>query len=140
MFNMTWLFELSREQCLGICAFLVPANVAATLQTLIFVAMGLPQRFLVTTSALLYAFALIFHVFSWYVAGVVMVPTFILLGLAVACLAINIWAIASPQSMATILIKLWKNFGDYLMVQKEQSSPLPNSGVPMRSRINPKTQ
>ncbi|MEE3718960.1 hypothetical protein V2H45_19630 [Tumidithrix elongata RA019] len=46
-----------------------------------------------TSVAIAYALAMIFHVFTWFIVGVVMTPTFILLGLGGGCLAINFIAI-----------------------------------------------
>lgn len=106
------LFEFSRNNCLAICGFLVPANILATLQTLIFVGRKSPE---VSTTpiimmSVIYAIAMILHVFTWFVAGVVMPPTFILLGLGITCLSINIWAIAFPLIMNKYLVRIW-NFG-----------------------------
>jgi hypothetical protein len=41
----------------------------------------------------LYALLMVAHVFTWWIVGVVMAPTFILLFLASVCLAINGWAL-----------------------------------------------
>lgn len=102
------LFEFSRSHCTGICAFLVPANLLATLQTLIFVGIGRPavQVRLINTVAILYALLMVLHVATWFMIDVVMMPTFVLLSLGAICLGINTWAIAHPQSMATFLQSL----------------------------------
>lgn len=49
------------------------------------------------------ALIMVLHVFTWFIVGVVMMPTFILLALAAVCLAINFWAVIHPQSMARLL-------------------------------------
>ncbi len=103
-----WIFEFSRTHCIGICAFLVPANLLATLQTMIFTSW---PRFrspvpLMVTVASLYALVMVFHVFTWFAIGVVMAPTFILLFLASVCLTINFWAIAHSASLSKILLKV----------------------------------
>lgn len=104
-----WIFEFSRTHCIGICAFLVPANLLATLQTMIFTPW---RRFhsrlpIVVTVASFYALVMIFHVFTWFAIGVVMAPTFILLFLASVCLTINVWAIAHSASLSGLLLKVW---------------------------------
>jgi hypothetical protein len=97
--------EFSRNNCVSICAFLVPANMMATLQTMVLVALYRPAlelRWIISVS-ILYAILMILHVFSWFIAGVVMAPTFILLFLGTVCLGLNTWAIAYPDSMARLL-------------------------------------
>ena len=97
--------EFSHTYCVAICAFLVPANLLATLQTVILTGLNRP-RIQVRVSVLvasLCAMTMIFHVFTWFVIGVVMPPTFILLLMAVTCLTINIWAIAHPSSMSQLI-------------------------------------
>lgn len=42
MFDIISLGEFSRNHCVGICAFLVPANLLATLLSLIFVVVNPP--------------------------------------------------------------------------------------------------
>ncbi|WP_293126800.1 hypothetical protein [Microcoleus sp. bin38.metabat.b11b12b14.051] len=51
----------------------------------------------------LWATAMIFHVFTWFAIGVVMPPTYILLVMAIACLAINVWAVGHPSSMMQLI-------------------------------------
>jgi hypothetical protein len=131
--NSNSLFDFSRNNCLAICGFLVPANMIATLQTMIFIGwdasrresplvLGLvssldssvvPPKISTTpiiTMSVIYAIAMILHVFTWFLAGVVMAPTFILLSLGIVCLSINIWAIAAPMNMSSYLRRIW-NFG-----------------------------
>ncbi|MGG6296978.1 hypothetical protein ACQ4M4_21490 [Leptolyngbya sp. AN02str] len=112
------LFEFSRTNCVAICAFLVPANLLATLQTLIFVGLerDRQQIQLMTSAATVYASLMVLHVVTWFVIGVVMIPTFILSGLATVCLVISGWAIARPQGLAALLQRLVK-----LVLPKERS-------------------
>ena len=102
------LADFSRQHCLGICAALVPANMIATLQTLIFAGMQRPRRELssITTLSLLYATLMVLHVVSWFVVGVVMAPTFVLLSLALVCIGLNSWAIAAPTSLGGVVRSL----------------------------------
>ncbi|GAB4472116.1 MAG: hypothetical protein OHK0037_31770 [Elainellaceae cyanobacterium] len=100
--------DFSRTHCLAICAVLVPANLLATLQTLIFVGLGRPRSTirLITSFASLYATIMLLHVLTWFVVGVVMLPTFVLTGLACLCLGLNVWAIARPHSLSRFLHRL----------------------------------
>lgn len=100
--------DFSRTHCLAICAVLVPANLLATLQTLIFVGLDRPRSTirLITSFASLYAIIMLLHVLTWFVVGVVMLPTFVLTGLACLCLGLNVWAIARPQSLSGLLHRL----------------------------------
>lgn len=105
MLDFNTITEFSHTYCIAICAFLVPANLLATLMTGIFTGLNRP-RVQVRASvvvASLFATAMIFHVFSWFAIGVVMPPTYILLLMAIVCLAINIWAIAHPASMRHLI-------------------------------------
>jgi hypothetical protein len=116
--------EFSRQNCIAICAFLVPANLIITIQTLIFCFLNYSQNYserysqssskrsiLISASfALLYAIAIISHVVSWYIVGIVMAPTFILLSLGIVCLGINLIAIASQQSIVQQRMKFGIQF------------------------------
>ncbi|MBD2460392.1 hypothetical protein H6G89_04980 [Oscillatoria sp. FACHB-1407] len=108
MLELTSLFEFSRTHCVAICAFLVPANLLATAQTLFFVGFDRPmlQVRLMTMIASFYALVMVLHVGTWLMIGVVMVPTFVLLWLGTTCLAINGWAIAHPNSLTTLLRRI----------------------------------
>jgi hypothetical protein len=105
MLDFNTVTEFSHTYCVAICAFLVPANLLTTLQTVILTGLNRP-RIKVQASVLvasIFAITMIFHVFTWFVIGVVMPPTFILLFMAVICLIINIWAIAHPASIIQLI-------------------------------------
>jgi hypothetical protein len=105
MLDFNTVTEFSHTYCIAICAFLVPANLLATLMTGILTGLNRP-RVQVRASvvvASLFATAMIFHVFTWFAIGVVMPPTYILLLMAIVCLAINIWAIGHPASMRQLI-------------------------------------
>ncbi|WP_066376683.1 MULTISPECIES: hypothetical protein [unclassified Anabaena] len=95
MLDFHTLAEFSRTNCVGICAFLVPANLLATLLTIILAVVGRPtfQIWQAASFASIFAVLMVLHVYSWFVIGVVMLPTYILLGLAITCLLINVAAI-----------------------------------------------
>lgn len=99
------LCQFSRNHCVGICAFLVPANMIITTQTLIFTGFRRPQWQSITTAitSFSYAIILLLHVWTWFLIGVVMAPTFILIFLALVCLGINLWAIVNPTSLSYLL-------------------------------------
>ncbi|MEG4344648.1 hypothetical protein QUB70_15320 [Microcoleus sp. A003_D6] len=105
MLDFNTVTEFSYTYCIGICAFLVPANLLTTLQTAILTGLNRP-RIQVWASAVvasIWATAMIFHVFTWFAIGVVMPPTYILLVMGITCLTINVWAIAHPASMMQLI-------------------------------------
>ena len=110
MFDFTPLFEFSRSHCVEICAFLVPANLLATLRTVILTGLRRPsaQIWVATTIATFFAGFMVLHVMTWFMVGVVMAPTFILLGLGSVCLFVNLWAIFGRGSLAQLLVAVYK--------------------------------
>ncbi|WP_036533344.1 hypothetical protein [Neosynechococcus sphagnicola] len=103
------LLEFSHSHCIALCAVLVPFNLLTTLQTLIVV--GLGRRAAIVRSAVaiatLGALTLILHVLTWWLVGVVMAPTFILLTLATVCLSLNLVALCYPWWLSTLLRQGW---------------------------------
>jgi hypothetical protein len=95
MLDFNTLAEFSRNNCIGICAFLVPANILTTLLTMILVFLNRPlgQVWISTGLACLFASIMVLHVYTWFMIGVVMTPTYILLSLAVTCLLTNLFLI-----------------------------------------------
>ncbi len=102
MIDLTTIADFSRNNCLGICTFLVPFNLLATLQTLIFIGLNRPtsQILLISAFASLYSGLMVLHVFM------VMTPTYILLSLGTTCLVINIWAIKFPDNLKYLINKI----------------------------------
>lgn len=104
------LFEFSRTHCVAICAALVPANLLATSQTMIFAGLGRPiaQVHLMAKVSSFYALLLLLHVVTWLAIGIIMAPTYILTFLGCLCLAINLGsvAIATKGITANRIIKL----------------------------------
>ncbi|OKH36855.1 hypothetical protein NIES2119_15655 [[Phormidium ambiguum] IAM M-71] len=109
MLHFHQLCEFSRFNCVAICAFLVPANLLATLQTMILVGLNRPLVQLVPaiTMAIMLAILMILHVFTWFMIGVVMLPTYILLSLGSLCLTINLWAVLNRTNMRQLLREVW---------------------------------
>ncbi len=99
--NIQTLFEFSRNYCIPICAFLVPANLLTTSCTLLWAFFGksLAQIKLTAVVASILALALVFHVSAWFAIGVVMAPTYILPALAIICLSCNFAAIKYRESL-----------------------------------------
>ncbi|TVP56619.1 MAG: hypothetical protein EA343_23420 [Nodularia sp. (in: Bacteria)] len=95
MLDFNVLAEFSRTNCTGICAFLVPANIIATSLTIILTVMRRPinQVWKSVGLASIFALVMVLHVFTWFMIGVVMWPTYILLSLAISCLLTNFAAV-----------------------------------------------
>ena len=110
MFDLISITEFSRTHCISICAFLVPANLLATLLSLIFIVIKPAQIKLLAsvTIAGLLAMTLSLHVASWWIVGVIKAPTFILLALATVCISLNVWAIAESKQEEPWLSKIVK--------------------------------
>jgi hypothetical protein len=109
MLDFNTLAELSRANCAGICAFLIPANILSTLLTIVITATNRPtvQVWQAAGFASIFAWVMMFHVYTWFMIGVVMLPTYILLVLAVTCLLANLAAILW-QTNALGLVSGWK--------------------------------
>lgn len=108
MFDIISLAEFSRTHCISICAFLVPANLIATLMSLMLIVIKPApiQRFLSVTIAMSGAIILSLHVASWWAVGIIQATTFILLALSMLCIALNIWAIIQFQQTKPWLLKV----------------------------------
>lgn len=109
MLDINTLTEFSRSNCVSICEFLVPANLLATLLTVIFTVLRRPthQVWQAAGIASIFAFVMIMHVYTWFMIGVVMTPTYILLSLAISCLLTNLGAILF-RKFSLQLVSLWK--------------------------------
>ena len=102
------LFEFSRQHCVAICSFLVPANLITTITTLTLVFTNQSPTKMQWSKGLasLSAIALFLHVSTWFMIGVVTPVTFILFGLGSTCLVINLLAVAYSQQVRLISAKL----------------------------------
>jgi len=93
MIDLAFFSEMSRIHCVSICAFLIPTILITTLQSILLVIFqrrdtSLTVSVLLSLSAIAF---MVFHVSTWFVIGVVTPVTFILLGLSLSCLTINLW-------------------------------------------------
>jgi hypothetical protein len=105
MFDLEPIFQFSRNNCVAICSFLVPANLIATVGTLVLSATkkSLTQlRWSVAIAATL-AITLFLHVSTWFIIGVVTPVTFILLTLGTTCLLIDVLAIIYRRELSQLL-------------------------------------
>ncbi|WP_017651473.1 hypothetical protein [Fortiea contorta] len=95
MLDFNTLTEFSRANCVSICAFLVPANLLTTLLTIILTVRRSPTHQIWQTAAIasILALVMVMHVYTWFMIGVVMAPTYILLSLAISCWLTNLAAI-----------------------------------------------
>lgn len=106
MFDFNSLAEFSRQHCITICACLIPANLLTTSLTAIFTLLGRPaiQVWQAAGISSIFALAMILHVFTWFMVGMVMAPTYILLCLASICLCVNLGAILLGRRNASQII------------------------------------
>lgn len=100
MLDFNTLTEFSRNNCVGICTFLVPANILTTLLTIVLTFLNRPIRQVWISIGLACTFAsiMMLHVYTWFMIGVVMPPTYILLSLAIICLLTNLLVIVWRKS------------------------------------------
>ena len=95
MFDLNTLADFSRANCISICAFLVPVNLIATLLAIIPIVLRRPPVKVWKAAGIgsIFAVLMLYHVFTWFMIGIVMAPTYILLCLGSICLFTNIVAI-----------------------------------------------
>jgi hypothetical protein len=105
MLNFDPLFEFSRQHCVAICAFLVPANLLASLQTLIYLFLNrsIEQIRLPAFLGVVFATIMFLHVSTWMAIGVITPVTFILFTLGMTCLINNLAVIAYTQRCQELL-------------------------------------
>jgi uncharacterized membrane protein len=110
MLDLDLLFELSRANCVGICAVLVPTNLLLTGLTLTLTGLGRPTRQTLITAgfASLFSGIMVLHVLTWFLVGVVMMPTYILLSLGSVCLITNLVAVFRRKQVESFLRSLVK--------------------------------
>jgi hypothetical protein len=108
--DLNTMAEFSRCYCIGICAFLVPANLLLASSVMLLVALNRSKQLIyaIICVALVPAIVLFLHVATWWAIGVVMLPTFILPILVSTCLMIYAYAVVNPQHMRNLLIAISK--------------------------------
>ena len=105
MLDFEPLFQFSRQYCVAICSFLVPANLLTTIFTLVMVVRGESFYKMLWSKriASVFALTLFLHVSTWFMIGIVTPVTFILFGLGTTCLIINILSVAYRREIAQLL-------------------------------------
>lgn len=105
MFDFNTLLNFSHTHCVSICSALVPLNLLGTLQTLLLTGYSRPMSQIWKSAGFAIACALLMalHVLTWFIIGVIMIQTFVLLSLGLVCLGLNLWAVWHPSSMKWIL-------------------------------------
>jgi hypothetical protein len=105
MIDFSSVLAFSQTHCVTICAVLVPVNLLATMLTIAITGCDRPATQIWTSCgfASLAALIMVLHVASWFVVGVVMIQTFVLLLLGGVCLAVNLWAVQHPHSLRWVL-------------------------------------
>lgn len=99
--DLTALMAFSHTHCTSICALLIPALLVASTQVMLFSALGRSQtqvRLMAAVSCL-YALVLVLHILTWFVIGVILPATFLLLLLAIACSTLSLWIGLHPQPL-----------------------------------------
>ena len=126
MFDFNNIIEFSHLYCVAICGLLVPMNVLASLQPIIFTILHRPKQEinLIALVASFYALMIILHVGSWFIVGVVRIQTFILLWFASCCLITNIWAVSHGSSMRVTI-----QFLQQFIVKLLKSITFPNQQI-----------
>lgn len=105
MLDFNALFEFSRSNCVGICTFLVPANLITTALTLTLTGLDRSRAQIVIAAGIasLFSGIMVLHVLTWFLIGVVMLPTYILLSLGSLCLVTNLVAVSRPTQIRELL-------------------------------------
>ncbi|BAU13210.1 hypothetical protein LEP3755_37490 [Leptolyngbya sp. NIES-3755] len=105
MLDFNALFDYSRSNCVGICTFLVPANLITTSLTLTLTGLDRSRSQVVIAAGIasLFSGIMVLHVLTWFLIGVVMMPTYILLSLGSMCLVTNLVAVFRQPQIRELL-------------------------------------
>lgn len=107
MLDLEPVFEFSRQNCVAICSFLVPANLFTAIATVILIIKEQPFNVIRKSIgiAIIFAVTLFLHVSTWFIIGVITPVTFILFGLGATCLFINLLAIVYRQQLVQLFTR-----------------------------------
>ncbi len=124
MLDFDSLLAFSHHYCVAICAVMVPVNLLATIQTIFLTALAYPRKraWVAAGVASLCSGVMVLHVLTWFVVGVVALPTFVLLTLGSVCLGVNLWAVLSPSSLVRVLVYLKEWAGGLLPASRKRLS------------------
>jgi hypothetical protein len=122
MLNFANLLDFSHTYCVAICSVLVPLNLLTTVATIVLVSLNRSSKQIWQMAGLASGLAvlMVLHVFTWFVVGVVMLETFVLLSLGSTCLGTNLWAMLHPQSLRGLVLHLKRS----LQLIRPTRSPL----------------
>jgi hypothetical protein len=111
MWDLNTIAEYSRCHCVGICAVLIPTNLVLSSITIALTATAQPIWLIrgFALANMIPALVLILHVISWWIIGVVMLPTFILPLLSITCLTIALYAMLTGDRSDNYLRRLFLN-------------------------------
>jgi hypothetical protein len=101
----TGILELSRTHCVSICGLLVPLGLLMTCGTLLQLGFRQPSWRIHLSAGLATGTAslMVLHVYSWWMMGVVMGPTYVLSFLAGLFLSLNGWALVHRHSLLQVV-------------------------------------
>lgn len=104
------LCEFSRCHCIAICGGLVPFNLILSFLTLVYVVRQASPGLIQKNAIAVYGGVtlMVLHVSTWFLVGVVMIPTFLLPAFGAVCVAINLWGTHSPDSLRRFLLWLYR--------------------------------
>ncbi len=124
MLDFNSLLAFSHRHCVAICAVMVPVNLLATTQTILLTALVHPGKraWVAAGFASLCSGVMVLHVLTWFLVGVIAVPTFVLLTLGSVCLGVNLWAVLSPASLVGVLAHLKEWIGGLLVASRKRLS------------------
>ena len=105
MLDFEPLWQFSRHNCVAICSFLVPANLTATIASILMVARNKSLARILWSKriASVLAITLFIHVSTWFLIGVITPVTFILFGLGITCLVANSLGVAYRREIVQLL-------------------------------------
>ena len=109
MLDLEPIFQFSRNNCVAICSFLVPANLFTTVATLVLTLNQSPLIQLRYSAALaiIFALTLFSHVATWFTIGVITPVTFILAGLGTTCIITNLVLVIYHSAISKYFVS-WK--------------------------------
>ena len=104
------LCEFSRCHCIAICGGLVPFNLILSFLTLVYVARQASPNLIQKNAIAVYGGVtlMVLHVSTWFLVGVVMIPTFLLPAFGAVCVVINLWGTQAPDSLRRFLFWLYQ--------------------------------
>lgn len=108
MIDLEPISQFSRQNCVAICAFLVPANLFLTASSFVFLLKSKTFALRFSASvAVLFSLTLFLHVATWFLIGVVTPVTFILGGMGATCILTNLILVIYQNFLGNYLLNLF---------------------------------